>query len=312
MKFPHLKAVLCYAVTLPSSLNEMAEALEKRAFEPITEVQFDTFGFVPNEVTGELVTPLSEASRGYSFVLRHDSKLIPGKVVKAKLAERVAELAAEGRKVTRADKTSIRQAIELDLCRTALVTTDLIHAFYDVRAGKLFVSGSPKRRGDLLTSELVKVFGALEAKTVYFDGVSNGLTSRLRSFIEDQVDAFDGFEVGGMVQLENEGEKVRFDVSDLSFNTDLLRDLLDSGYRVTKIALDYSANVDFMLDAKFRLSKLRFPPLEADLIDQPAEDDAAFTWRSEAYYRVAVLSAIVDKLTLMLGPVGADVAEEVI
>lgn len=304
MKFPYLKSVICYAVELPS-LIDTELALKKMPFVDILPAQFDSYGFVPDPVSGELVTPFADASRGYWFVLRHDSKIIPPAVVRAEVDRRVkAEEEETLQKVYRKRRNELKDLVLLEMAQTALVSTTLVNAFYDAKAKRLYVS-STKKRAALVTNKLVQAFGALQATTVYFNGVSHGLTTRLRSWLDQDVDdPFEGFEVGGFVQVSSDHETVRYDVEDLASSTLGLVDNLRAGFSVDKLALDYSNDVDFVLDSNFQLSKIKYPPIDYD-----EEEDQTHVWRSEAYYRVSVLSAIVDKLTAMLKPAEAETTE---
>ena len=304
MKFNHLKSVICYSIELPSRIDTEL-ALAKREFADILSTQFDSYGFVKNPVTGEMVTPFADASRGYSFVLRHDSKIIPPAVVRAEVDRRAkAEEEETLQKVYRKRRNELKDLVLMEMAQTALVSTTLTHAFYDAKAQRLYVS-STKKRADRVTLELVQAFGALKATTIYFDGVRNGLTNRLLAWLDDVgYDQFDGFYVGGFVQVSSEHEVVRYDVGDLGSSTLGLGDNLHAGFSVDKLALNDGDDVSFVLDSNFRLSKITFQPINYD-----DDEDQAHVWRSEAYYRVTVLSDLVDKLTAMLKPAQAETTE---
>lgn len=320
-KFKHLKSVLTYNCHLPDDFT-VEQALRQRMFRDITEAEFETWGFVKNSITGQLATPFADGSRGFSIVLRHDSKIMPPAVVKAEVEKRIAAYLEETglKRVGREEKRDITEDVKRRIARTALVKRDFIHAFYDAKAKLLFVSGSSKKRASLLTSDLVRAFGAVRFETVYFDGVSHGLTTRLEKHIDEQralrngyieseevVDPFEGFEVGGFCEVATpDGEVVRYAVDDLTDDDLSVLSNLRNGYKVTKIALDYGDDVDFVLDSNFRLSRIDFPPLE---LDEEEAEDAAYVFRSEAYYRVTVLSAITKKLTEMLKPADTQSAE---
>lgn len=312
MKFKHLKSALAYDVILPG-VADTAQALGNRLHREITEREFETTGFHKCPETGELVTPFPDPSRGFSFVLRHDAKIIPAAVVKAEVEKRLLKLKAEDGVVPRgAEKRELAATVRQELAATALVKTTYTYAFYDAPSHTLFVSGTSKKAAGRLTGELVKAFGALKFSTVWFDGIKHGLTTRMSRWVDlvmageqfDAENAFDAFEPDGSVVLSGQGESVTLAVDDLTNHDRTLERLLGAGFDVSKVGLSYEEFcVSFTVDVNFRLTRV-YMPAEGDY-----HDDPHFAWRTDAAIRTAVLADISNKLTAMLKPPVSATAE---
>lgn len=300
---------IIYRAALPS-LASVAFHLADLPFSEMPEgsSMLRASGFVPNPITGELVTPIG---CGFSFVLRHDEKVIPGSEVKKELQRRVKAMEASGVKVSRKDKDAIKDDCISTLAARAFTKSTLVPCHYHEQAGLLFVSASPKLAG-LAISLLVRCVGSVQTKTIHIDGVKVGLTTALRGYI-DECDrhgegesAFAGLTVGGDIKLALPGstEALTFGSIEPTDNVELLS-ALARDFEVQSIRVHDGDALSLTIDHEFRFKSLKWPKAETS-----ADDDAAFQWRANATLQVMALADLVERLCAMLGY--AEPAEEAV
>lgn len=100
MKLSKLRNAIVYRATLPS-IEAVEGHLQELPYSELTETEFARASFVPNPITGELVTPITG---GYAIVIRRDEKIIPQHVVMKEANERIQRIEnACGQKLKRAD-----------------------------------------------------------------------------------------------------------------------------------------------------------------------------------------------------------------
>lgn len=291
---------IIYRAALPS-MGSVALHLQDIPFSemPIGSSLLRATGFVPNPVTGELVTPIG---CGFSFVLRHDEKVIPPAEVKKEAKRRIDAMVASGVPVTRKDKAAIKDDVVATLASRAFTRSHLVACHYHEKAGLLFVVASAKLAASAL-SLLVRCVGSVQTKTIHIDGIKKGLTSSLKGYIEEcerhgeGESAFAGLTVGGDIKLALPGttEELSFSSIEPTDNAELLS-ALARDFTVQSIRLHDGNALSLTIDHEFRFKSLKWPKA-----DPSPDDDAAFQWRANATMQVMALGDLVERLCVLLG-----------
>jgi len=304
MKYPMIKQPSIYRAELPA-LEKVQEGVSTLPFNelPIGSSLVFSRGFIVNEVTGELVTPIEG---GYAFAFRSDDKVIPTSEIIKRTAERVkaATDLLSGKKLSKAERLAIRDDVVAELAARAFTKTTVLECYYHAANKLLFVNGSKKMAG-FAVGALVKAIGQVATTTIHIDGVKVGLTNLLKPIADQTNDDFSasgfaGLEVLGSIKLEHPdtGERLGFDGITPS-DCEELRSAMDRGFLVTSIRMGDDV-VSFTLNSSFEIGGVKWSNTKAE------GDDMAFAWRTEASIQLLCLTGIVERLIAELQKGKAD------
>lgn len=290
-----LKNAFVYSLSLPS-IDNMRTHLAELPYRELGPLEACHGSFVPNAVTGELVTPVGD---GFSFTFRWDQKLLPKAAHRARVALEVARVEEEeGVVLDKFRRNQISDAIYAEMLAVAFVATSTVTAFYLPEKGYLFVNCASAPMSDRLTSSLVRAVGSVKSTTININGLTMGLTARLRDCINGKAGSFGAFSLGSYVRLKGpEGGVVTYQLSDLLANAESIGDVLSANMEVDSISLVHSP-MSFKLTSKFSFKQLSFDILRED--DDEASD-AAYLWRVEAAAQCVLLAGAVSELCDLLG-----------
>lgn len=286
-----IKNAITYKAELPAK-GLLEQHLNELPFTPVGDLDLSKAGFVPNGVTGELVTPIEG---GLSFTIRYDQKIIPMDVVKERVAERASELINQlGRKLFKGEREQIKEAIILGMLPGAPVRTKRITSFYQYETKTLIIPVTSKKLADITTAMLLKAVGSIKAETIYISGIKQGLTTRLHEQLRDDADRFGRFTLGESVVLVGEDKnKVSYQLEALQLASVGILERLDAGFQVLSMGLELDG-VGFKLTEDFHINSITFP--EAEEAQDDDRDDAAFAWRHQAAVELLQVVTVVGKL----------------
>lgn len=293
MKLASIKNAIVYKAELPVA-ELLTKHLEEFLFSEIGELEMTRVGFVANLVTAELVTPFDG---GVSFSLRIDEKIIPGGAVKKEVQDRVAAIENNtGTKLKRAEKLNIKDSVIQEFCKKAFIKTTVINAFYNIEHHILIVSTANKNHAGILVGYLVKAVGSVKTETIHISDIKNGLTTKLKSYLDNNNYAFDGFNVGDFTQLSRKTElkEVIKYAAEIDSISDELRENLNSGFIVDSINLRHN-DISFLLTENFH-----FKRIDLNEITDNDEDDLPCRWRHEAAIITLQLTYVINTLCALL------------
>lgn len=162
MKLSKLRNAIVYRATLPS-IKAVEGHLHELPYTELGETEFARSSFVPNPLTGELVTPIAG---GYAIVVRRDEKIIPQHVVMKEANERIQRIeSACGEKLKRADRNNIIQDAKVQLCKQAFIKSSLVLALYNTEEKLLIINTANKNIAGMVGAMLVKVIGSVKTVT---------------------------------------------------------------------------------------------------------------------------------------------------
>lgn len=261
-----------------------------------------THGFLPNQATGELVTPFHG---GFAFFLRRDEKVIPPSEVKKELERRVKAHTAAGLPLTRKDKKAIKDDVVTTLASRAFTRTSFAECFYNEKAELLFVTGSAKL-AQLAVAMLVRCIGTVTTTTIHVDGIKRGLTTCLQAFQAREreqdalcggADEFADLEVCGTLTLQHPETREKLSLDNIEpTECAELDSAMERGFQITSIRLLDESGFEFTLTDEFRLARIKWPRIEHD-----DDSDPAYRWRHEAALQVIQLTSVVERLCTLLG-----------
>ncbi|MBE8895633.1 recombination-associated protein RdgC [Klebsiella grimontii] len=254
MKLSKFRNAIVYRATLPS-IETVEGHLHELPYSELGETEFARSSFVPNPLTGELVTPIAG---GYAIVVRRDEKIIPQHVVMKEANERIQRIeSACGAKLKRADRNNIIQDARVQLCKQAFIKSSLFLALYNTEDNLLIINTANKNIAGMVGAMLVKVIGSVKTVTINISDIKNGLTTRLQNHLNGEEPAFEGFEVGDYVQLSrlaDQKEVIRYSADHTSVTSEILESL-NTGFIVDNLELR-GCGVSFLLTDKFHFPRI--------------------------------------------------------
>ncbi len=291
-----IRNALVYSADLPDA-HALAEAMESLRYQPITEVQAQSLGFIETEATPDLVTSFDG---GMAFTLRIDEKVLPRGPVNTEIQKAIDAATAEaGHDLDKGRIEDIREETITRLVSTALTATTKVRALYWAADKFLIVTTSSKRNADRMMQMLVRASESVKTTTIHIDGVRYGLTAHLRNHLEGLPKDFGKFRIGDSVVLKNEGEKIVFDVDSLDHAQQGLLEAIRAGMHVEKLELEHGA-MAFMLNDQFRFSKTTFFGEEEEE-EQNQPETLPEIWARAAHIETSQFSAALRELCSVFG-----------
>lgn len=289
-----IKSATVYSAPLPSE-DALQTILKDTGFAEMLSLQVKAIGFVPREGYFE---PVQVFPGGLAFTVRIDQKIIPSSVVRAEVAKRVSAL---GYKPSKGDKAEIKQEVVDTLAQVALTRTHLVTCFYHARTALLIIPASKKLAGEIV-SALVYAIGSLKTTTINISDIKQGLTTRLKNWVEEQDDAFDGLHPTNEVVLSQDTRKLSVKMADLNTALSGLREALAASFTVKSIGFTFPNDVELKVTDDFALKSIWIP-----LATGEGEDEPEFP--AQAAIEVAAVVEAVQFLCTMFDykePVGGE------
>lgn len=289
-----IRNALVFSADLPDA-KTLAEAMEPMRFQPITEIQAQSLGFVETNVGEGLVVPFE---RGMTFALRIDEKVLPAAPVRMEIQKAIDDATAEaGHELDKARIADIKEEVMARLISTALTKTAMVRALYWPDDKFLIVATSSERNAQHMMSMLVRACESVKTTTIHVDGVRFGLTAHLRNHLMGLPKDFGQFRIGDSVTLKSEGEKIVVDVSSLDHAQEGLLEAMRAGMHVEKLELEHGT-MAFVLNDKFRFSKVCFFGDDAEEDGSPNDEaeDFATLWARSAFIEVSQFAAAMREL----------------
>ena len=293
-----IKTAIVFKAELPRA-ELLAKHVEELPFVPVGETFVSSIGFVPNPVTGELVTTIEG---GLSVTLRYDEKILPKPAVRAAIQEKIEALEDQkGFELTNDERAEAEERVMADLISKALVKSTVVNAFYLTSEGFLIVPTTNKDMAQRVIHALIKVCGSVTTQTIHVNNIKGGLTARLGNYLDGHEDAFDGFSLGDSCLLRHKSNKASFDLDNLDAARQGLRESIDAEMEVERMELVHGT-MSFKLTKDFHLRGISFfGELTEDEMNERADLDGAALWRTEAAVQLLQVSAAIKALCDLLG-----------
>lgn len=293
MSRPSLKNVIVYKAQLPSA-EAMSDHLTKMPFTEVLESHFCSYGYIPNPVTNELVTPITG---GYLLTFRFDQKILPNAVIKKEVDERISKLIDGDAEFSAVD---IKNTVTAEFLRKAFIKSTVVLVLYHPEKEYLLVTTPNKNMANSAISTLIKACGSVKTETIHINDVSKGLTTRLLNTLNnEEVDDCFGkdFYLGQFYLLErkidNKKEIVKYDADFQSIRTELLNSL-NNQFKVNLIQL-YTNDIQFKLTSDFHFKGIK-PVNKIEFDDR----DKVYRYRHECslimFYMTLTIDILIDLL----------------
>lgn len=280
------KNLAIYRFTEPFTLppETLEQKLQQQAFTPCGG--HDEFSFGWTSPLGRTSNALIHASNGFMMICaKKEEKVIPSSVINEMLQDRINDIEErEARKLPGKERTRIKDELIFELLPRAFSFSKKTYAYIDSQGGWLVVDAASAKKAEDLLSNLRKCIGSLPVVPI---GASikpaNIMTQWLLNHdspkdivIEDECELRSTEEEGGIIRCKRH---------DLALPE--IKNHLDSGKQVIKLAMSWADRLSFVLDESLAVKRLKF----LDLIQEQAADIEAFDETEQFDADFSIMSA---------------------
>lgn len=239
-----------WAIT-PEELNEK---LSQYCFNPCGSLDPLRYGFEPP--LGRHGHDYVHVANGYIMVCaKKQEKILPSGVIKEQLEEKVLAISeAESRSVGRKERDSLKDEIIFSLLPKAFTKSSLDYAYIAPQEKLIVVNASSAKRAEDLLSKLREALGSLGCLPV----TPKHLPTQVMTHWLREGQAPHQFELGEEVELQatKDGRVVRCKKLDLTASE--IRNHLESGMHVSKIALSWKEAIHCVIDDQLAIKRVKF------------------------------------------------------
>jgi recombination associated protein RdgC len=265
------KNLAIYRFTEPFTLSPetLEQKLQQQPFTPCGG--HDEFSFGWTSPLGRSSDALLHANNGFMMICaKKEEKVIPSSVINEMLQDRISDIEErEARKLPGKERTRIKDELIFELLPRAFSFSKKTYAYIDSQGGWLVVDAASAKKAEDLLSNLRKCIGSLPVVPI---GASikpaNTMTQWLLNHdspkdivIEDECELRSPEEEGGIIRCKRH---------DLALPE--IKNHLDSGKQVIKLAMSWADRLSFVLDESLAVKRLKF----LDLIQEQAADIETF------------------------------------
>jgi recombination associated protein RdgC len=227
-------------------------------------------------------------------------RLLPASVVKEELDEQVADIeASEGRKVTRKEKTALKEQITEELLPRAFVRSQKTDLWWDTRRGLIGINASSRTRAEDILDLLRETLGSLKVTPL----ATQTLPIRaMTTWLNDPATRPTDMQLGDQVELKAKGDDGVLRARQVDLDGDDIQQLLATGRQASKLALGIEGRLRFVLHDDLALKSLRFGDAlieEADHADDG--DDALLRLETDFILMAQALTEDIERLIGWLG-----------
>jgi len=251
---------------------QLETELEKFKFKACGSQDISKLGWIPP--MGKLGSMYTHTTgKQILLCLKKEEKLLPTGVIKDQLNERIEEIEdKQGRSLKKKEKEALKEDIIMQLLPRAFSKTLKTYAWIDTESDLLYIDEASTRKAEELISLLRKTLGTLpvvpiqlknQADVIMTDWLSEG-NIPVNFALEDEAELRSSLEGGGIIQCKQQ-----------DLLCDEIKQHLSADKFVTKLALNWSERISFIIGEEFTLRRIKFSDVVQDENDNIDKDDFA-------------------------------------
>lgn len=299
MWFKNLQLYRVHAQQL-LSLEQVAVILEEHRAKPLGNADARRLGWAAPAGrlgNGQLI---HEVQGHRLFSALRQERLLPSSVIAEEVADQVAEIeATEGRKVTRKEKSVLKEQVTEELLPQAFVRSQKIDLWWDTERQLIGVNTSSRTRAEDVLDLLRATLGSLKVTPL----ASKELPARVMTrWLEDGATRPAQLTLGDSVTLKGKGDDSVFRGRRADLDSDDVHQLLSVGRQATQLAISIEDAWSGVLNEDLSITGLNFADAlleEADFADDG--DDALARLETDFVIMTGCLRTSIEQLINWLG-----------
>jgi recombination associated protein RdgC len=294
------KNLLIYRFTRPFELDieQLETKLADFPFTPCGSQDLSKFGWIkPLGKSGQALT--HGISDNILICAKKEDRVLPASVVKDMLQEKVDTIEAEqGRGLKKKEKDALKEDIVHQLLPRAFPRSSQTFAWISPSQNLLVVDASSAKKAEDLIALLRKCVGSLPVVPV---ALTTPADVTMTEWL-NKGNAAPGFELGDEAELRSaleHGGIIRCKEQDLT--SEEIQHHLNADKLVTKLALDWSESLSFLLGDDMSVKRLKFSDLIKEQNDDVVTDDYAAKFDADFALMTGELTRFIPDLITALG-----------
>lgn len=296
------KNAIYYRLTeqLSTGLNDTGAKLTESALVPCNSQELSRIGFVPPHPDHEFM--ILESSGNWLITARKEEKILPPKVIRKALAERVSQIESEqARKVYRKEKLQLKDEIVLDMLPRAFSKFSDTRAIIMPKAGLIIVEAGSFSQAEELLSLLRNALGSLPVALPSVNDSPSIVMSDMLSEPNSGCDLakfkiLDSCELSG---LDDDGGTIKVKGEDLLSDEILAH--IEAGKWVTSLALEWDDSYRFTLHEDLRVKGIKMTDELSAEVNEECSEDPLDRLRADVFLHSAKLEMLWSDLAAMFG-----------
>ncbi|MFT5808896.1 MAG: recombination associated protein RdgC [Moritella dasanensis] len=294
------KNLLIYRFTRPFELDieQLETKLADFPFTPCGSQDLSKFGWIkPLGKSGQALT--HGITDNILICAKKEDRVLPASVVKDMLQEKVDTIEAEqGRGLKKKEKDALKEDIVHQLLPRAFPRSSQTFAWICPSKNLLVVDASSAKKAEDLIALLRKCVGSLPVIPV---ALTTPADVTMTEWLNNGT-AAPGFELGDEAELRSaleHGGIIRCKEQDLT--SEEIQHHLKADKLVTKLALDWTESLSFLLGEDMSVKRLKFSDLIREQNDDVATDDYAAKFDADFALMTGELMRFIPDLITALG-----------
>ncbi len=279
------------------STEELNEKLAEFCFNPCGNLDPLRYGF--EFPLGRHGSEFVHVTNGYIMICaKKQEKILPGGVIKEALEEKVQAISeAESRSVSRKERDALKDEIIFSLLPKAFTRSTLDYAYIAPQEKLIVVNSSSAKRAEDLLSKLREALGSLRCLPI----APKNIPTQVMTHWLRESQAPHQFELGEEVELQatKDGRVVRCKKLDLTAAE--IRNHLESGMHVTKIALIWKESISCIIDDQLGIKRVKFEDVISDKANERNPESKAEQFDADFAIMAMELKNFIDALLAAFG-----------
>ncbi|WP_039914774.1 recombination-associated protein RdgC [Cellvibrio mixtus] len=279
------------------STEELNEKLAEFCFNPCGNLDPLRYGF--EFPLGRHGSEFVHVTNGYIMICaKKQEKILPGGVIKEALEEKVQAISeAESRSVSRKERDALKDEIIFSLLPKAFTRSTLDYAYIAPQEKLIVVNSSSAKRAEDLLSKLREALGSLRCLPI----APKNIPTQVMTHWLRESQAPHQFELGEEVELQaaKDGRVVRCKKLDLTAAE--IRNHLESGMHVTKIALIWKESISCIIDDQLGIKRLKFEDVISDKANERNPESKAEQFDADFAIMAMELKNFIEALLAAFG-----------
>jgi recombination associated protein RdgC len=294
------KNLQVYRFTKPFELDAetLGQQLAQQQFQPCASQELSRAGWVPP--LGRHGSEFVHAGNGYMMICaKRQEKLLPAAVVNEALEDKAVEIETrEDRRLPRKERRALRDEVYFSLLPQAFARSSLQYAYISPRDQLLLVDAASAKRAEDLLQQLRDTLGSLSVIPLVSKQQPIDVMTR---WVAEGRPA-EGFEIGEECELRDNADissVIRCKNQDLAAAE--IVNHVKSGMHVSKLALNWQQRLEFVVDEKLVIKRLRFSDIVQEQASEIEGDDVATRFDADFAIMTLELSAFIGALIEAFG-----------
>ncbi|MEH6579206.1 MAG: recombination-associated protein RdgC [Amphritea sp.] len=261
-----------FSQTFTYTPEALEEKLNEKEFTPCGSQELSRFGWV--SPSNGLSDMLVHAGNGFMLIAgQKEEKILPAAVIRQLLDEKVQLIQDEqARKVFKKERDQLKDEIVIDLLPRAFSKYQKTWALIAPQHNLMIVDASSHTRAEELLSHLRSLLGSLPVVLPDVNHSPSAIMSHWLEHPEERPAGLLPLDECELRDTANENGVVRCKGQDL--DSDEIKQHLEVGKRVVKLAVDWQESLNFILQDDLCIKRIKLSDQLKDKMEQESPEEA--------------------------------------